>query len=317
MKFFDSKEEVINIRITPMGKQALINGTFKPKYYSFHDESVLYDSKYGGFDEVQNNIEERIQDETPIIHPWPNFSSLDVSSMMLYNEKMVNIDMLDMHSPISQRTTLKSEYAPKWNLQFYDGTIISASAGLTGSNQISHPITQLDLQQKYQLTIGTSEELSVANQGADATIKQKFVFDDGTFIQVEPENILLNMKEMYTPYENENFDVDFYVIEYVDGIEKAKKLYFKQSDIFIVDDILLDKPISSAAGDVDDTNFVEYYFDVLTDSQITTQDLCNAVSKLETEGYYIDDEFECPEQFTNQFPNIYKTSVTEEDTEDC
>ena len=317
MKFFDSKEEVINIRITPLGKQALVNGTFKPKYYSFHDDNVVYDSKYAGFDEVQNNIEERIQDETPIVRPWPNFSSLEIAAMSLYDERMVNVNVLDMHSPISPRTELGSQFAPKWNLQFYDGTIISSSAGLSGSNQVSHPITQLDVEQTYQLSIGSPDELVVANEDADAAIKQKTIFSDGTFLQVTPENIILDIEEKYTPFENENFDIAIYVIEYENSTEKARRLKFKRPTVYIKDDLLLDQPIESPSDSVVDENYVEYYFDVLMDSQITTQDICNAISQLKSKGYYLDSDFQCPDDSTNQFPNIYKTSVTEEDIEDC
>mgnify|MGYP003117681673 CR=1 FL=1 len=317
MKFFDSKEEVINIRITPLGKQALVNGTFKPKYYSFHDDNVIYDSKYAGFDEVQNNIEERIQDETPVVHPWPSFSSLEIAALALYDERMVNVNVLDMHSPISPRTELKVQFAPKWNLQFYDGTIISSSAGLSGSNQVSHPITQLDVEQTYQLSIGSAEELSVANQDADAAIKQKQIFSDGTFLQVTPENILLDIEEKYTPFEHENFEIAVYAIEFENSTENARRLKFKKRTTYIKDDLLLDQPIESPSDSIIDDSYVEYYFDVLMDSEITTQDICNAISQLKSKGHYLDTNFECPDDSTNQFPNIYMTSTTEEDIEDC
>ena len=56
MTFFNKKEEVIQIKLTQYGKHLLSKGKFKPTYYAFFDDSVLYDSNYAGHTEVQNDI---------------------------------------------------------------------------------------------------------------------------------------------------------------------------------------------------------------------------------------------------------------------
>ena len=45
MTFFNPKEEVIDIELTPEGKKALSVGRFKPSYYLFFDDNVLYDAE--------------------------------------------------------------------------------------------------------------------------------------------------------------------------------------------------------------------------------------------------------------------------------
>ena len=66
MSFFDKKEEVIDLQLTQFGKQLLSLGKFKPAYYAFFDNNILYDSSYSGMSgEAINQIEPRIQDETP------------------------------------------------------------------------------------------------------------------------------------------------------------------------------------------------------------------------------------------------------------
>ena len=46
MSFFDSKEEVLDVQLTPYGKHLLSKGLFKPAYYSFHDDGVIYDNRF-------------------------------------------------------------------------------------------------------------------------------------------------------------------------------------------------------------------------------------------------------------------------------
>ena len=46
--------------MTQFGKHLLSRGDFKPTYYAFFDDDVLYDSEHAGFAETQNSIESRI-----------------------------------------------------------------------------------------------------------------------------------------------------------------------------------------------------------------------------------------------------------------
>jgi len=48
MKFFNPKEEVLDIQLTQQGKRLLSMGKFKPKYYAFYDDDIIYDSSYAG-----------------------------------------------------------------------------------------------------------------------------------------------------------------------------------------------------------------------------------------------------------------------------
>ena len=76
MEFFNKKEDVIDLQLTQYGRFLMSKGTFKPVYYSFFDDNVLYDAAAGGLGEPQNNSENRIR-ETPIMQPQISFSSLE------------------------------------------------------------------------------------------------------------------------------------------------------------------------------------------------------------------------------------------------
>mgnify|MGYP001239804759 FL=1 len=62
MAFINKKEEVIQIQLTQYGKNLLSRGKFKPMYYSFYDDEIIYDSAYAGFLEDQNEAEARIKE---------------------------------------------------------------------------------------------------------------------------------------------------------------------------------------------------------------------------------------------------------------
>ena len=61
MEFFDRKEEVLEIQLTPEGKRLFSLGQFVPKFYEFYDNDVQYEANNG---EEQNSSGPRIK-ETP------------------------------------------------------------------------------------------------------------------------------------------------------------------------------------------------------------------------------------------------------------
>ena len=79
MKFLDQKEQVIDLQLTQYGKALLSVGAFKPVYYAFGDDDVLYDSDYtsASYGENQSDIESRIQEETPRLSVQANYVSAE------------------------------------------------------------------------------------------------------------------------------------------------------------------------------------------------------------------------------------------------
>ena len=61
-KFLNKKEQVFDFKLTSYGHYLLSNGSFKPFYYGFFDDNVIYDGKYVGLTEKQNQIHERIKE---------------------------------------------------------------------------------------------------------------------------------------------------------------------------------------------------------------------------------------------------------------
>ena len=91
MEFFDSKEEVIEIVLTPFGRYALSQGDWDPQYYAFFDDDIIYDLRWvsGSSPESQNAIEERIQDKTPYMKSPTAF--VGIESLTAYqNNEIIN-----------------------------------------------------------------------------------------------------------------------------------------------------------------------------------------------------------------------------------
>ena len=76
MEFFDKKEEVLDIELTPYGEFLLAKGKFKPDQYAFFDEEIMYDGEYGNIAEFQNEIKDRIKGNARI-KPWVIYKSVE------------------------------------------------------------------------------------------------------------------------------------------------------------------------------------------------------------------------------------------------
>ena len=56
VEFSDKKEEVLDIQLTSYGKSLLAKGKFKPEFYCFFDDDILYDTRYTSDEEAQNYV---------------------------------------------------------------------------------------------------------------------------------------------------------------------------------------------------------------------------------------------------------------------
>jgi len=88
-KFLDKKERAIDFKLTPYGKHKLSVGSFKPAYYAFYDNGVIYDISYATDpymtdlanqvipSEQQNEIHDRIKNKTQYLEGILSFEELE------------------------------------------------------------------------------------------------------------------------------------------------------------------------------------------------------------------------------------------------
>jgi|TARA_R110000824_G_scaffold125178_14_gene284159 hypothetical protein len=134
--FFNQKEEVINVELTPYGKHKFSQGEFRPEFYSFYDSDILYEGTYGGLTEIQNNIVSRIKEGTPYIKPLVSFTSslaqvryIDVATSQF---DTISDNTVNFYKPLG-RNSPWSEYKPAWLLYTVSDSVQLSHAEGTSS----------------------------------------------------------------------------------------------------------------------------------------------------------------------------------------
>jgi len=152
MAFFDRKEDVLDLELTPHGKFLLSMGKFKPAYYAFYDDDILYDWQWGGTTEDPRDAHKRIKEETPRIRTQASIESVEgninklnrqIRSYLVQNEKTDDTDhkfqtTIDRHYnlvlPMGTSDNVYSEF-PAWNVRFLKGEIFGTATHFTNPYQ--------------------------------------------------------------------------------------------------------------------------------------------------------------------------------------
>ena len=268
MTFFNKKEEVVQLELTRIGRQKLAMGDFKPAYYEFLDDDILYDRQnfVSGSYEEQNEIKKRIKEKLSL-------RSLTAKQSTPENDKPYKPENKQIES---MGTFLPySNYKPAWKIVAEDGTLFTGSGGdldftpveaVSGSGLTVGPsyekIPQLNLVCEYSYNLGIvlsrqdpvfqekidlnpylTEEDLLKSKSDDTYILFKKDFNDFT-IQVQEENVL-NGKE--------DFVIEFFKYEYTEDENGNEKVDIDQ--LFIDDDNI-------------DANSAYWYFDIATDDLV-------------------------------------------------
>ena len=252
MEFFNKKEEVIDLQLTQYGKYLLSLGKFKPFYYAFYDDGIIYDAQYAGDGENQNDAEPRIQEETPNLKALYNFHSIEDEMKRAVEAKNsgkpeLARKMIQATADRSQilinplgKSDLASDKVPAWNLTLLSGKITgSTSPTLTLSSSAAVlNIPQLELEIDYKITVKDgqvtpSQELfeAVARGEVDgipqSILEQQLsgsagfddvnydlrIFDDGSYFHINKNDVIVQIIEENVPYTNDNFEVEVYEME--------------------------------------------------------------------------------------------------------
>jgi hypothetical protein len=149
-------------------------------------------------------------------------------------------------------------------------------------------------------------------------------FDDGKYIRVFEDSIVLKIEEKNTEFDKENFDIElFEVIDAKNNLQETKtelrRMYFKKQSNQVVNNILVDEEPEPDFISQLDPNFVDYYFQILADDEIDQELLCEIDPDDKKMGIFSERLLECEEleeQRKIQSGDIYTTDVTLEDISD-
>lgn len=329
MEFFNKKEEVLDLQLTQYGKYLLSIGKLNPAYYTLHDDNVIYDSEFSQGAELQNEARVRIQSDTPTLKTQHNFVSIDAMQSKASDFQDAKERAEVVSRPLAT-SNLGSDKLPSWNINTLGGNLVEGSTTPTtaaSGSSIVQEIPQIGAEVTYYITpvmMGnefTEGEIEEVNQGFADGIPQDIlegidiafeteVLQDGSSFLIDKDDLILQIVEDNAPVGSDNFEVEVFEVA-SDG--ELIPMVFKKEPILIVNDILVE---AVEEDDVEiDSTFVEYYFDLELDGEISSDIVCSRLANADKDIYkYAFKEFACPDIQPNyQYLSPY--SQKETDTE--
>lgn len=337
MTFFNRKEDVLDIQMTQYGKYLLSKGVFRPVYYAFFDDDILYDGAYGGLTETQNAIEDRIK-ETPRLRTQHVFHGIETELQRAINYQRINAhkdDALDRNLPeitLPQAqpelhyvntaplgtSELGEQSAASWEINFLAGNFISSVSQLSSSTMPNIKIPQLAIDVVYKtMAVMDADALDDSGNERDGldplTDNSSTVFEDNTAIVLERDEFLVEIVEKNGFSLNKDFELEIYEIEdeYIDGAltgrETLVPLYFpKESEGFKITDDNVYQPEEETTEEQEITpEQVEYFFNIEIDSEISQDVLCRYRPADKTQGVFSKRLYDCAEPEIEQAVDIY------------
>jgi hypothetical protein len=328
-KFINKKEQVWDLELTTYGRYSLSVDGFKPTYYAFYDDNVIYDNQYTNSPlEPQNDIHNRIKNETQYLESLTLFQDVEGTPRAAPDASKVVIkkDVFKLGSAIGDAyLDANADRAPAWKVVALQSKIASSAVKDITNNQ---NIPQININAVYNKKIISDMdplELSGDIPGeyiggdtvADATLHPKQItqmFKDNSAVMLVPDEPLIYVEEVNTQLLTKNFDIEVY--EIVTGSvfgDILEKKYFEKKRPQIVNGVMVSAtPIRNPTQERG-VDSVEYYFDILTDHQIDEAAACKGVDSFNRQSYYVDLDFECKEEAMEQIPyDIYGTTTEPE-----
>ena len=157
MTFFDKKQDVLKIELTPYGRSLLSNGKLMPKYYAFFDDDIVYDISAIGGTEDQDAIKNRILNETPRLRPQRDLTSPEnlisnfergESSSRPFSEVQLNY----LTEPLGTSDGTERN-ASSWHLTTILGEIDSSESTYDVSGSYLRQIPQVNMTLEYKMEV--------------------------------------------------------------------------------------------------------------------------------------------------------------------
>lgn len=318
--FINKKERVFDIELTSYGRYLMSIGKFKPAYYAFYDDNILYDKNYANSsaDENQNSIDERIKD-TQYIGSLVLFRDVEETlnngegASDWYNQTNITArqqvpatDVFKFDAPIGDAVVEgMNQNSPAWKVVGIQGKFTSTEQKDLENDSM---VPQINMTANYRKKI-VDAGLSISTTDYNPNLISTEVFADNKRIILEYQHPMCYIEEVNSPLYNNNFDVEIY--EVLSGSDAStytqlKKMKFANSQPQIVNGIMR-SATSQQLYDIDLTSDdVEYYFNFNADQEISKDTACKAATYYNKKSYYVDLDFDCEEtENTDVFYDIY------------
>lgn len=252
--FLDQKEEVIKVELTKEGRKALGLGVFEPAYFSFFDDTIIYDNAYSGYaDEIQNNIQDRLLEGGATITSLNNLYPTNIKRAALTDTLQFSI----------ANSNIFNDYSPAWSLNLLNGKINFIEESSSYGKKI---FNFNDINFFASLKNSNVQQTNLQNNSI-------FELDDGKIIILEDDYILIELNEENVADDSKNFEIELFCFDELTGGKESglpRKLNFIIKTNNLIDGILYDVdelPVNNDSEKIT-VNEAQYYFDILVDNEI-------------------------------------------------
>lgn len=291
MKFFDPKQDVLDIQITQYGKYLLSSGKFRPMYYAFFDDDILYDSQYASeMVEDQNNIETRIQSETPRLKTQYVHHGLETNIQKINEQYSTSGDQEGqkilptqeksyvLSAPIGTSSP-STKYLPAWDIRFAEGEM-TGSVNYESDSFSMLRIPQVNIDITYDIIAKPSNFYDDSQAHPHGPGGYQFdtdhEFSDNVTISVKSKQIILDITEENGLFEKDNFEIEVFLVEDqkdsndLDGEKKIlKPLSFQKRR---KPGLLEDEYTITDIND-EDPSYASYFLEITVDDDITQDEI--------------------------------------------
>ncbi len=234
MTFLNKKEQVFDIQLTQYGKSMLARGMFKPEFYSFYDDDIIYDSVYTGVEESANDAVSRIKSSLRTGAQY-NFRGLDTEN--IDGSRVVQTRLLDdldpgersyellfqpqvsirdnfypVSSPLGVSYSLSNKI-PNWKIRLHDGEINEQiKYDLLPSGRIPQIEIETNWTSSYGFrTISGDAELTPSELLLEGT--EIFYKNATSFIKIDRKYIILEIEEKDSKIVNsQNYEIEVFKV---------------------------------------------------------------------------------------------------------
>ncbi len=292
MSFKDKKEEVIEIRLTSYGKHLLSKGELSPEFYAFYDDDIIYDSKYTGFEENQNDAEDRILSDSPVTRLQTNFTGLETQiEAQIEQRRSGEVDSKEsiqasrernysLSAPLG-KSSISSDLNPSWDITIHGQQIKQSLQHKESQDHQTLKIPQIDLGNLEFQTYVADDVHGVIAQGHPTGHEEESEFyqveyPNGHVVFIEHAELVIEIDEMHTDAEYHNYDIEVFMIDDETEEETLIPLSFMNGvygdNENVVNDILIEQE-HQELPDTDET-YVEHYLSINVDANISGSKLC-------------------------------------------
>ena len=227
MSFFDKKQDVIDIKLTQFGKNLLARGFFKPVYYCFFDDDIIYNSEFAGIKETQKRSTERIEEAQRL---KTQYLVIPIEKRFEENQNLINSGSVKTFPEIKRRqdpflqgrilkyplqhSRVNEKESPTFRVKAEDSEIKNPKQTTTVEG-IALPIPQLNFSASHELLEDRRKQVEVPDEILEREyymdlMAKKIEFLDKTSIAHNEQDVLIDLEELEVDDLLENFDIEIF-----------------------------------------------------------------------------------------------------------